>query len=303
MDAAGMASGCRCGAGPEAIDEQGFCTECGRKCRQQARDHVELALAPHFGGVTDRGRRHPQNEDDFALALEMVDDKPVYILVVCDGVSSSENAQTASAAACATARDALLQAVRAGQSEPQEALAETIRAANRAVCTLPYTPEGPKDPPETTLVAALVQNGVVTIGWVGDSRAYWFGPEGDHLLTHDHSWINAMVDIGQMTAEEATQDAQAHAITRSLGLWEGAISEEASEPSLITFALPSSGCLLLCTDGLWNYAPQLEQIAALLRQTPEGTEAQTLARTLVAYANAQGGRDNITVALVSFGKG
>ena len=166
---------CRCGAGPDAIDEQGFCTECGRKRLKQTRDHSEVSIAPNFGGVTDRGRRHRQNEDDLALVLERRDDKPVYVLVVCDGVSSSQHAEMASAAACSAVCEVLSTAVREGRRDPKEAMAEAVRAANKAVCLLPHVEDDPKDPPETTLVAALVQDGVATIGWVGDSRAYWIG--------------------------------------------------------------------------------------------------------------------------------
>lgn len=299
-DTATAAVGCRCGAGPEAIDAQGFCTVCGRKVQKQTRDHVEVALSPAFGAVTDRGRRHPQNEDDFTLAIEAIAGEPLSIMIVCDGVSSSENAQTASATACAVARESLLQAARAGDFDPLHAMEAAIRAANLAVCALPYAQDSAKDPPETTLVAALVQNGHVTLGWVGDSRAYWIGPSGGGLLTHDHSWINDQVDAGAMSEEEASRSPQAHAITRSLGLWEGEVSEEASEPSLNTFALPVPCHLLLCSDGLWNYVSRPEQIASLLQQAPAGADAQALARRLVEYANAQGGRDNITVAIASF---
>ena len=291
------AARCRCGAEPESFDAQGYCAECGRKRR--TRDHIEIALAPNFGGVTDIGRRHSQNEDALALALESVNAAPVYVLVLCDGVSSSQNAQDASESACTIACDLLRKAALTGRPLSNATMSEAIRAANRAVCALTYTPQTTKASPETTLVAAVVQSGTATIGWVGDSRAYWIGAGESRLLTHDHSWSNDMVDTGQMTEEEAAQAPEAHAITRSLGLWEGAISEEAAEPSFVTFALPASGHLLLCSDGLWNYAPHPEQIAAQMEQAPQG-EAQILARTLVEYANVQGGRDNITVAIVSF---
>ena len=298
------APACRCGAGAESIDAQGYCQECGRFCGGRARDHVETVINAHFGGVTDRGRRHTQNEDDMAFSLEDISGQPVHIMIVCDGVSSSQNAEQASAAACKAAQDALADSIKAGLNAPdamEKAIREAIAAANEAVRALPHDADSPKDPPETTIVAALAQNGVATIGWVGDSRAYWFAPGVSHPLTHDHSWINDVVDAGEMTEEEASSAPGAHAITRCLGVPD-ADNEDggATQPSILRFPIPGAGRLLLCSDGLWNYAPHADQIAALLAQQPPDADAVTVSRALVAYANAQGGRDNITVVIASF---
>jgi serine/threonine protein phosphatase PrpC len=299
-EAASTASGCRCGAPPGAVDEQGFCTECGRRVVRQPRDHVEIGLAGNFGGVTDRGRRHPRNEDDFTMALETVEGKPVHLLVVCDGVSSSQDGPGASEAACKAALEALQTAMREGRPDLHEAMTDAIKAANLAVCGLPYEQNTDKDAPETTIVAAIVRDGTATVGWVGDSRAYWLAAAAGGQLTRDHSWINDVVDAGKMTLEEASHNPQAHAITRSLGLWEGEVSEEDSAPDVTTFVLPSPCRLLLCSDGFWNYASEPEQIAGLIQQMPADADAQALARRLVEHANRQGGHDNISVAIASF---
>ena len=189
-------AGCRCGAGAELLDAQGYCQECGRFCGTKERDHIEIALSPAFGGVTDRGKRHPQNEDDMALsqsdsATSLSADSSANsaitsnsaasnstncpavstrIIVVCDGVSSSEHAEQASRIACQTALSALEQGARDGFAEPEKVMEAAIRAANTAVCALPQTPNSAKDPAETTIVAAVVHEEIATIGWVGDSR-------------------------------------------------------------------------------------------------------------------------------------
>ena len=302
--AAPAAVGCRCGAAPDAIDAQGYCGECGRFVGGRERDHVELSSNARFGGVTDRGKRHPQNEDDMALALEDASGRPAHILVVCDGVSSSEHAEQASRAGCVAARDALAAAVREGAADINAAMQNAVKAANEAVCALPCTPGLSKDPPEATLVAALVQDNIATIAWVGDSRAYWFG-EGQALqLTHDHSWINDVVDAGQMTEAEASIAPGAHAITRCLGIpKEDDLDGDATLPTLLRFDIPGPGRLLLCSDGLWNYAPHAPDIAALIAQSEQAApdaDAAAIARLLVAFANAQGGRDNITVVIAQF---
>lgn len=303
---------CRCGAAPDAIDAQGYCGECGRFAGGRDRDHVELASNTTFGGVTDRGRRHPQNEDDMALALQSRDGRPAHILVVCDGVSSSEHAEQASRVGCVATRDALIAALNAGDVEWDAALRDAVKAANEAVRALPCTPGLLKDPPEATLVAAFVYDGIATIAWVGDSRAYWFADGQALQLTRDHSWINDVVDAGRMTEEEASKAPGAHAITRCLGIAEADDPDgDATLPDVLRFPIPGPGRLLLCSDGLWNYATHVADIAVLIAQweqtnmlsgQPEqaAADAVGLARSLVTFANAQGGRDNITVVIAQF---
>ena len=295
---------CRCGATAESIDAQGYCQECGRFCGPKERDHIEIVISSVFGGVTDRGKRHTQNEDDMAFSQieeALPSGQTTQIIVVCDGVSSSEHAEMASRKACLAALSALDQQARTGFVEPEKAMVDAIRAANTAVCALPQTHNSAKDPAETTIVAAVVKAGIATIGWVGDSRAYWFAELGAQQLTHDHSWINDVVDAGDMTEEEASVAPGAHAITRCLGVAQAEDEDgSATQPTVIRFPLPGPGRLLLCSDGLWNYAPHTADIATLLHQAPADADAVTLARTLVDFANTQGGRDNITVVIAQY---
>jgi serine/threonine protein phosphatase PrpC len=302
--AASSAGRCRCGAGPEAKDEAGYCSVCGLRWQTPPareplpRDHVETAPTPCFAAVTDRGKRHSCNEDDVALARE--DGPETTVVVVCDGVSSSQHAEDASAAAAQTACASLLAAARQADLDPPAAMRAAIRKAHEAASSLPSLPDPPKGPPGTTLVAALVREGVATLGWVGDSRAYWIGADAARLLTRDHSWVNEVVDAGEMAEEEALRSPEAHAITRCLGRLNGDGPEDAPEPSVRSVSLDTPGWLLLCSDGLWNYAPQADQLAAMIRPpSPDGdADALDLCRRLVDYALARGGRDNITVALL-----
>jgi serine/threonine protein phosphatase PrpC len=292
-------AGCRCGAGADKIDAQGFCMECGRKCAEvpKPRDHMEQSLAPHFAAVTDRGKRHKRNEDDFKIALEGQADQPVYILVVCDGVSSSDDADKASDAGTMAAKDMLVAWAHESAVSPEEAVALAIEAAEGAVCAL--APHGADvDPPESTIVAAVVREGVVTVGWLGDSRAYWISEAEAVQITHDHSWINDMVDSGQMSLEDASRSPQAHAITRCLGPLAEDEDPDDVTPTVSSYTPEGPGWLLVCSDGLWNYAEQLEDLAAMVR-AGDRTDALGLARSLVQFALDQGGRDNITVALAA----
>src|SRR5262249_52298107 len=163
---AGPTGACtRCGAGPEEIDAQGFCTACGLRRRGRERAHLEMTLSPHFGGVTDRGLSHPCNED--ALALAQVKGREAYVLVVCDGVSSSQAADLASQAAAEVVCNALTKALHARAGLAEATMRAAVDAALLAVRALPYTSVEDSDPPSTTLVAAVVCEGRATIGWVG----------------------------------------------------------------------------------------------------------------------------------------
>lgn len=175
-----------------------------------------------------------------------------------------------------------------------------VQAAQSAVAAVPYLRTDPGDPPETTLVAVLRRRREVTVGWVGDSRAYLVGPAGVRQLTEDHSWLNEVMAAGQMSRTEALHSPLAHSITRTLG---GPTGPEGTsdEPSLVTATLPDGpGYLILCSDGLWNYLPEPDELAVLVGQRPAGSDALQLAQSLVNYACAQGGHDNITVAVLRF---
>lgn len=279
----------KCGATADSIDAEGYCATCGFR-HPVAADHLEVTLTPTVAGVSDRGLKHHCNEDFLALNYSPPTDTT--ILVVCDGVSSSQTpeaaAKAAATAACATLATTEL-------STPAElALQQAIQSALAAVCALPYTASPEADPPSTTLIATLVQQGIATIAWLGDSRAYWISDQGSRRLTQDHSWLNEVVAVGEMTEAQALQSPKSHAITR----WLGVDAPVEMAPSLISFPIPGPGYLLLCSDGLWNYAPTAEQLADLM-QPLATADALSLCRHLVNFARSQGGRDNITVALLS----
>jgi len=283
------AVGCeKCGAKPEAIDDEGFCSVCG--FRKEVQERLEITIDSHFAGVSDRGLRHHRNED--YLALQTVNNN-THILIVCDGVSSSSNphlaSQTATESACTTLITAIKQ-----KENPESAIKSAVAAALSSLCNISYTKSINSEPPSTTIVAAVVQQNTATIGWLGDSRAYWISGNSSRQLTKDHSWLSEVVAAGEMTQAEARQSPQANAITR----WLGADAIDDPIPSIINFTIPSSGYLLLCSDGLWNYAEQPQQLANLIQQT-SNKNAIAISQSLVEFARHSGGHDNITVALLS----
>ena len=285
--------GCeKCGAAPEEIDTEGYCSHCGFRNPSREHDRIEVTCSSNLAGVSDRGLRRHRNEDFLACAV--LEGKKGYVLVVCDGVSSSQEPALAAKAAAEGVCSVLSTALEADDKTLEAAMKQAIATALASVCNIPYTSTSDADPPSTTLVAAVVQDNRATIGWLGDSRAYWISSPGSRQLTKDDSWLYDMVASGKMTELEARKSDKAHAITR----WLGADAIADAEPSIVNFNIPGSGYLLLCTDGLWNYAPEPSHITEIVKST-SGADALTVSRSLVEFARRSGGHDNITVAVLS----
>ncbi|MFE0012326.1 PP2C family protein-serine/threonine phosphatase, partial [Streptomyces erythrochromogenes] len=277
------------------VDTDGYCEHCGH-AQPRERDHVEEELGS-VAAVSDRGLRHHRNEDSFAVsATALPDGSAATVAIVCDGVSSASRPDEASAAAAGAANEALLEALPRG-AHPQEAMHEAILAAAAAVNALAPEVPGAQNAPACTLVGAVVSGGLLTIGWVGDSRAYWVPDDRAALprrLTEDDSWAAQMVAAGLMGEAEAYADVRAHAITG----WLGADAYEL-EPHTAIFKPDHPGVVVVCTDGLWNYAESAREMAQVL---PVDAAVRPLhsAQVLVGHALDGGGHDNITVAVVPF---
>jgi serine/threonine protein phosphatase PrpC len=298
-----------CACGSSTFDE-GFCTTCGRAAAQasHALDHVEQAPVPELGGVTDRGQRHPCNEDALSLGA-VVPAGSVHVLVVCDGVSQARSAQQSAQVAAEVARASLLESSHQN-IDTVRAMREAIQAAHIAVCAIPDNPPTRIDhtksqSPGCTLVAALVRDGRATIGWVGDSRAYRFGPDLSQLLTHDHSWFNAVVDSGELSPEQAASSSNCSAILRAVGPlnYDDDETPQAPVADIVSCDLLPGHMLLLCSDGLWRYASDPLELHGLLRESPPYAGPLELSRRLVEYANSCGGTDNITAAILRRAQG
>ncbi|MGK5547342.1 protein phosphatase 2C domain-containing protein [Streptomyces sp. URMC 127] len=285
------------------IDKDGYCEHCGH-AQPRERDHMEHEL-PGVAAVSDRGLRHHRNEDAYAVsAIALADGAPATVAVVSDGVSSATRPDEASAAACAAARELLVTALPRGE-DPRQATHDAILRAAEAVAALAAPARGPlqHDPhrhenaPACTIVTAVVTGDLLTVGWVGDSRAYWV-PEDRSTqparLTEDDSWAAQMVAAGLLSEAEAYADERAHAITG----WLGADAYEV-EPHTASFHPDRKGVVIVCTDGLWNYAESAELMAEV---TPPDARTRPLecARQLLAHALDGGGHDNVTVAVLPF---
>jgi serine/threonine protein phosphatase PrpC len=245
------------------------------------RDHTEV-VDEGVAAVSDKGRRHHRNEDAFALRRE---DGGRVVAVVCDGVSTTVNPDLASQAAA----DAAL-AVLTGAGD----LTEAAAAAQRAVEGV----DGEAQPPDLgwpscTFLAAVVGAATVDLATMGDCRTFWLPAEGPpEMLTEDDSWAADQVGAGTLTADEAYASPMAHTITR----WLGHDADPSWRPRLARFEPTGPGRLILCSDGLWNYAPDAADVAAVAGDPADGP--LPVAQRLVTFANEAGGHDNITVVVV-----
>jgi PPM family protein phosphatase len=238
-----------------------------------------------LAGVSDQGFGHERNEDAMALGRAPGGTRAA---VVCDGVSTSYTPELASRAAADAALDVLL--TTAGPAEGR--IRAAVAAAGSAVAALQRDRGGRT--PSCTLVCALVTgDGEVTVGWVGDSRAYWLAGSGAaRLLTTDHSWAVQMVAAGVLDEGAAMRHPRAHAITRWLG------ATGTTEPEVVTLRPAGPGLLLLCTDGLWNYLPDPADLADVALPAVAAGGPLVAADTLTTLALDAGGRDNITVVVI-----
>ncbi|GAA3930548.1 hypothetical protein GCM10023085_09920 [Actinomadura viridis] len=241
-----------CGdCGGTRIDDDGFCDRCGLR-RPAGNDHVEIELVGpveegvRAAGVSDLGRRRSRNEDALAMAAL----PRAVCAVVCDGVASAPGSDQAAQVAADTGAATLAQRLAAGDG-PETATRGALDRAREAVEGLSGSR---RNPPACTYVSAVVAPQSVTIGWVGDSRAYWIngsGGTGSALLTRDDSWADQMIARRTMTADAARADPRAHLLTGWLGA-----DADAFAPHAVTFRPRGPGLVVICSDGLWNHLPE-----------------------------------------------
>ncbi|MCL2632027.1 MAG: Stp1/IreP family PP2C-type Ser/Thr phosphatase [Coriobacteriia bacterium] len=223
--------------------------------------------------TTSIGRVRTNNEDAHLVAESL--------FAVADGMGGHEAGEIASNLAIETLKTAHIDL-----SKPEN-LSALVAQANMRVMDAPEKGIG-RVGMGTTLTAAVIDNDLLLIAQVGDSRAYLLREKQLHRLTRDHSYVQELVASGKITEEEARQHPRRGVITRVLGF------ETQTEPDLYREYLQQGDRLLLCTDGLHGLLadPRIEQIMV------EERTAQQCAAALVRAANKAGGLDNTTVVVI-----
>ncbi|WP_368233272.1 Stp1/IreP family PP2C-type Ser/Thr phosphatase [Anaerotruncus rubiinfantis] len=239
-----------------------------------------------FAG-TDKGRVRPINQD--AFVYEVLDDNTAYA-VLCDGMGGESGGHIASSKAVEIIGQALSRGLNAHPlaSSVKPMLISAITAANAVIFEMSENDKNLRGM-GTTVVAAVVRDDLLCIAHAGDSRAYLFAQDTGKLrrLTRDHSVVQLLVDNGEITEEEAKKHPKRNYITRALGV-ERMIELEYSETPF------AAGRLLLCSDGLYNFAPPEEHLDLV------GTCASEQdVFLLIDEANKAGGSDNITAVIIA----
>lgn len=259
----------------------------------------------YFHGKTDIGKQRQTNQDNF-LTMRVCDN--ITLFVLCDGMGGTNGGNIASGLAIRTFADYIEQTLSPhinnddmcdlSDINPGMLLSQATDAANKAVYARArenseLTNMG------TTIVAALATEDEIFIANVGDSRMYKL--EGKELtqLTHDHSYVQMLVDMGQLTKEEAATNPRKNILTRAVG------TEPTVEADITSIDMPKKGSyLLLCSDGLYNFISEKSLITAVRKKykdyDDDDYDAELTLKTdlLVDMANANGGGDNITIILI-----
>jgi serine/threonine protein phosphatase PrpC len=259
---------------------------------------VKLNSVIHLrsAAITDVGMVRELNEDSI-LALEylrdsLIEPEQAFLYVVSDGMGGAAAGEVASAIAVATIREFVeSQLAKDGQKalRLKEISINALEEANRKIIEYQQTHPEARGMGATGIVALLIPP-KAAVAWVGDSRGYLHDANGLHQVTKDHSLVQRLVDIGQITPEQARHHEHKNVILRSLGARQsGPAGAEAVE-----LTLKRGDRLLLCSDGLIAHVED-SQIGDILTRHEEPVEA---ARELIVAANAGGGTDNISVVLV-----
>jgi protein phosphatase len=225
-----------------------------------------------IAGVTDPGRKRQRNEDSYVLS------PPLF--AVADGMGGAQAGEVASRLAAAALED-----TDHGSLRGEQGVAALIQEANRRVYE-----RSTEDPSVsgmgTTMTVALVEDGDVSIGHVGDSRAYLVRGGSLQQLTDDHSLVNELVKSGRLSPEEAETHPQRSVITRALG------TDPDVDADVFTVHARPGDVFLLCSDGLSSMVSDEAILEVVERNRDDLNRA---ARELVKAANRVGGDDNITV--------
>jgi len=232
-----------------------------------------------YAARTDTGKKRRRNEDAYVLA------PPLF--AVADGMGGAQAGEVASKLAAAALED-----TDPGRITGPERVASLIQEANRRVHE-----RSSVDPATsgmgTTMTVALVEDGGVVIGHVGDSRAYLVRDRQIEQITEDHSLVNELLKTGRLSPEEADTHPQRSVITRAVG------TDPDVDIDSFVIDTRDGDVFLICSDGLTDMVADDEILDVVEHNLGNLDRA---AKQLISAANRGGGEDNITVVAFSIGR-
>jgi protein phosphatase len=217
-----------------------------------------------------------------------------FLYVVADGMGGAEAGEIASAIAVGAIRNYIGSALEAAPAagDIRGLLQDALEEANKKILEYAAAHAEARGM-GSTAVGALIIPPEAAVAWVGDSRAYLCDHNGLRQVTKDHSLVQRLIEIGQITPEEARHHEHKNVITRSLG----ARPSGPAGAESVTLRLKRGDRLMLCSDGLTTHVED-EKIGEILRRHADPCAA---ARELVVAANAGGGTDNVSVVVICAG--
>jgi PPM family protein phosphatase len=208
------------------------------------------------------------------------------LLMVCDGMGGHSKGEVASCLASLSVAKEIVPELLAGKSDYKTLLSNAVSNANTQV--LNYATENPVcEGMGTTMTVAIADQNNLQIAHVGDTRAYLVSNSQISQLTKDHSYVQELVDKGEITKEEAKRHPQKNVITRVVGVYADVIVD------VYGYRLQSDAQLLMCCDGLVNHVNDNE-IKDIVQSS---LMAKKACASLIDLANSRGGKDNISVVL------
>ncbi len=230
----------------------------------------------NFVTETHVGQLRLKNEDHVLAAPQSS------VFVLADGVGGNKNGEVASQIAC----ESVVQCMAQGESLQQAILSAHVAIQDAAIAKPDY------DGMATTIVACSIDRAIFQISWVGDSRAYIWNGSYLQQLTRDHSYVEHLIAEEEITRQEAATHPFRHVLMHALGSGE----IELLRIDTVSGSLSEGDYLLLCSDGLTGEVND-EDIATIMESE---LSLEDKAHCLIETANNNGGRDNITVALMQY---
>jgi protein phosphatase len=289
-----------CGRGNRAGAK--FCQACGASlaglAQEQTGTGTPMPLRFKIAARTDKGRVRKNNQDSVYTGTLKLHGVTARLALVADGMGGANAGEEASRIASEVTQ-AQIQHNGSGQAPPddsawQELLRKAAREANRRVYEESRS-DADRKGMGTTLTISLIVGERLHVASVGDSRAYLLNAGGvtedgatTAQLTSDHSLVARLVDIGQITSEQARTHPQRNLLYRSIG------TDPSVEVDTLSEQLEPGDVVLLCSDGLVNHVRD-EEIAQIALEQLDPDRA---CEQLVTLANERGGRDNISVVIV-----
>lgn len=241
-----------------------------------------------FSYQTDVGKVRPHNED----AVQIFEQEGLLVMVVADGMGGHASGDVASFMAIEYIKEQFEQGLLIDSKEEASSwVAHVLEQVNSDI--LDYAHEYDAKNMGTTMVIAVITEAFISVANIGDSRAYLYAFDSLRQLTKDHTFVRELVEKGQISERAAKLHPQKNVINKALG------TSETLEFDALTLENYEADAILLCTDGLTGLVDDGE-ISTVLKSDLSTDEK---VKTLIDSANSQGGRDNISIALVEFNEG